>query len=104
MTTTAVCGVIPGHLAHTTVQTILTRLADKGAVTREHVGRAHAYSPVLNEAGLAARRMRAVLDQGADRAAVLAQFVEALTPEDESTVTRALHRTGTVHAADSDVD
>lgn len=84
---------LPGGLAHTTVQTILARLLAKGAVLREHAGRAHAYTPVLNDAGLAARRMRAVLDGGSDRAAVLNQFVGSLTPEDEDTLTRLLRPT-----------
>ena len=51
-------------LAYNTVLTILTRLYQKGAVRRERAGRAHAYSPMLDAAGLAARRMRATLDRG----------------------------------------
>lgn len=81
---------LDGSLAHTTVQTILSRLLAKGAVIRESAGRAHAYTPVLNEAGLAARRMRAMLDRGEDREAVLNEFVDVLTPEDEDTLTRLL--------------
>lgn len=77
-------------LAHTTVQTVLARLLDKGAVLREPAGRAHAYTPVLNDAGLAARRMRAMLDRGDNRESVLNQFVAALTPQDEDTLARLL--------------
>lgn len=81
-------GAVPSgrSLAYTTVQTILTRLHAKGAVRREQAGRAHAYTPVLDDAGLAAHRMRAVLDRGGDRAAVLHRFVGALSPEDEQTL------------------
>lgn len=79
-----------GDLAHNTVQTILTRLHGKDAVHREQAGRAHAYLPVLDEAGLAARRMRAMLDRGGDHAAVLSRFLGTLTPEDEATLAALL--------------
>jgi predicted transcriptional regulator len=72
-----------GGLAYTTVITILTRLHGKGAVTRERAGRSFAWTPTADEAGLAALRMRKVLDAEADRQAVLASFVTALTPGDE---------------------
>lgn len=82
-----------GELAYNTVQTILVRLHSKGAVHRELAGRAHTYSPVLDEAGLAAQRMRALLDRGGDHAAVLTRFLGSLTPEDESTLADLLRRT-----------
>lgn len=72
-----------GQLAYTTVQTILARLLAKGAVQRQSAGRAHAYSPVLDDAGLRASRMRAVLDRGPDHAAVLRRFVGTLSAEEE---------------------
>ncbi|MFD9520741.1 BlaI/MecI/CopY family transcriptional regulator [Streptomyces sp. NPDC059979] len=70
-------------LAYTTVMTILTRLQAKGAVARERVGRSFEWMAVADEAGLAALRMRKVLDAESDREAVLASFVTALTPGDE---------------------
>jgi predicted transcriptional regulator len=81
-----------GDLAYNTVLTILTRLHAKGAVHREQAGRAHAYTPVLDEAGLAAHRMRAMLDRGGDRAAVLSRFVGTLTADDEATLARLLRQ------------
>lgn len=81
-------------LAYNTVQTILTRLLQKGAVRREPVGRAHAYTPVLDEAGLAARRMRAMLDRGGDHAAVLSRFVGTLSVDEENTLTGLLRGPG----------
>jgi predicted transcriptional regulator len=72
-----------GDLAYTTVITILTRLLDKGAVTREREGRSFAWTAASDEAGLAARRMRKVLDGERDREAVLASFVTSLEPNDE---------------------
>ncbi len=80
----------PG-LAYNTVHTILSRLHAKGAVTREPAGRAHAYRPVLDENGLAARQMRAVLDKGEDRHAVLRHFVAELADGDEQVLAALLH-------------
>ncbi|MHB8533534.1 MAG: BlaI/MecI/CopY family transcriptional regulator, partial [Solirubrobacteraceae bacterium] len=42
------------ELAYTTVVTILTRLHEKNALSRERDGRAFRYAPVADEAGLAA--------------------------------------------------
>ena len=78
------------ELAYNTVLTILARLYQKGAVRRERAGRAHAYSPTLDAAGLAARRMRATLDRGGDHAAILTRFVSTLSPDEERTLVRLL--------------
>ncbi|MGW0737175.1 BlaI/MecI/CopY family transcriptional regulator [Streptomyces sp. NPDC002851] len=72
-----------GDLAYTTVMTILTRLLAKEAVTRERRGRSFVWTPAADEAGLAALRMRRMLDAEADREAVLASFVTGLGPDDE---------------------
>ncbi|AYV26418.1 BlaI/MecI/CopY family transcriptional regulator [Streptomyces avidinii] len=74
---------LTGSLAYTTVMTILTRLHAKGAVARERAGRSFEWVPVADEAGLAALRMRKMLDAEADREAVLASFVTSLSPRDE---------------------
>ncbi|GGN51721.1 hypothetical protein GCM10012285_42130 [Streptomyces kronopolitis] len=72
-----------GRLARTTVTTILTRLHDKGAVSRSRAGRGFVYSPIQDSAGLTARRMRSELDKQDDRGTALARFVSQLTSEDE---------------------
>ncbi len=72
-----------GGLAYSTVVTILSRLHAKGVLTRRRTRRAYAYAPVADESGLAARRMRQVLDREADRAAVLEYFVSDLSERDE---------------------
>jgi predicted transcriptional regulator len=72
-----------GDLAYTTVITILTRLLAKGAVTRERAGRSFVWTPASDQAGLAAHKMRKVLDGESDREAVLARFVTSLAPGDE---------------------
>jgi predicted transcriptional regulator len=93
LTPADVASAIGGELAYTTIQTILSRLYAKGAVRRDLVGRAHAYSPVLDDAGLVASRMRAVLDKGPDQHAVLSRFVGTLSPEEERTLRDVLQRT-----------
>ncbi|GHF01409.1 BlaI/MecI/CopY family transcriptional regulator [Streptomyces longispororuber] len=74
---------VGGDLAYTTVMTILTRLLAKGAVTRERAGRSFLWRSAADEAGLAALRMRKVLDGERDREAVLASFVTTLSADDE---------------------
>ncbi|GGZ35572.1 hypothetical protein GCM10010387_32050 [Streptomyces inusitatus] len=81
-----------GELAYTTVITILTRLLAKEAVTREKSGRAFVWSSAADEAGLAALRMRRVLDGESDREAVLASFVTSLPPGDERLLRELLER------------
>lgn len=81
-----------GDLAYTTVITILTRLLAKGVVTREKAGRSFVWMPTADEAGLAALRMRRVLDGESDREAVLASFVTGLPPQDEQMLRELLQR------------
>ncbi|MFE9922724.1 BlaI/MecI/CopY family transcriptional regulator [Streptomyces sp. NPDC005774] len=77
-------------LARTTVATILTRLHEKGVVSRERQGRGYAYFPVQDAPGLTARRMHTELDRGTDRETVLARFVAQLSPGDERFLRRLL--------------
>lgn len=79
-------------LAYNTVQTILTRLLEKGLVEREKVGRAHAYRPVPEQAELAAERMRELLEHGHDHNAVLQRFVTGLSATDTRALRRVLGR------------
>ena len=83
MTPAQVRDALGGGWAYTTVMTVLTRLAAKGAATRRRVGRAYAYTAVADQAELTARRMGQLLDAGGDRAAVLARFIDVLSDEDE---------------------
>ena len=77
-------------LAYTTVVTILSRLHAKGVLVRNRAGRAFSYAPVADEPGLAARRMRGVLEAETDREAVLARFVSGLSGADERLLRRML--------------
>ncbi|MGW2281819.1 BlaI/MecI/CopY family transcriptional regulator [Streptomyces sp. NPDC001770] len=85
---------LDGGLALTTVITILSRLHAKNAVTRTRAGRAYTWTNASDEAGLAALRMRRVLDGERDREAVLARFVSALSPGDGERLRALLSRTG----------
>jgi predicted transcriptional regulator len=87
-------------LAYTTVVTTLTRLKEKGALRRERDGRAYRYTPTADNAGLAARRMTALLDAANDRDTVLVRFVTELSSHDEELVRALLAE----HAAPQDTD
>ncbi|MCT9934660.1 BlaI/MecI/CopY family transcriptional regulator [Planotetraspora sp. A-T 1434] len=71
-----------GELTYSTVVTILTRLHAKELLTRSPRGRAYAYTPVTDDPGFAARRMRTVLEERPDREAVLARFADSLSSAD----------------------
>jgi predicted transcriptional regulator len=71
------------ELSYSTVVTILSRLHAKKALERRRDGRAFRYVPVADEAGLAARRLAAMLDKEPDRHAVLSRFVADLSGSDE---------------------
>ncbi|MER5886723.1 BlaI/MecI/CopY family transcriptional regulator [Streptomyces sp. NPDC001941] len=77
-------------LARTTMATILTRLHEKGTLTRTPSGRGYAYAPVEDAAGLVAGRMRRELDSEPDRDLVLKRFVSSLSEGDEETLRRLL--------------
>lgn len=79
-------------LAYTTVMTILSRLYDKGSVTRTRSGRAYVYTPAFDQAEVAASQMREVLDHGHDRDEVLARFVGSLSSDEERTLSALLRR------------
>jgi predicted transcriptional regulator len=79
-----------GDLAYTTVQTIVTRLWEKGRLDRQRVGRAYAYRPSVDEAEHFASRMHATLAEAKDRKAALSRFVDDLTPTELSLLREAL--------------
>ncbi|EPH40199.1 BlaI/MecI/CopY family transcriptional regulator [Streptomyces aurantiacus] len=91
---------IGGDLAYTTVMTILTRLLAKNVVTRERAGRSFVWRSTGDEAGLAALRMRKVLDGEQDRGAVLASFVTTLSADDERLLRDLLGEAGGGDAAE----
>lgn len=78
------------ELAYTTVMTVLTRLAEKGAAAREPQGRGYAYAAVTDPAARIAAAMHRAMD-GNDHEAVLQRFVRSLSPADEQLLARLLH-------------
>lgn len=77
---------LPGAPAYTTVMTTMSRLADKGALRRTRNGRAFTYqlaAPLDSvDDAVTATRMRRLLNDGSDRAGVLARFVAQLDDEE----------------------
>jgi predicted transcriptional regulator len=69
------------ELSYSTVVTIMSRLYDKGLLARQRSGRGFTYSAV-DEASIAASRMRLALGSGNDRDAVLSRFVSGLSGRD----------------------
>jgi predicted transcriptional regulator len=84
---------LDSDLAYTTIMTTLARLHEKGVVARERAGRAYAYS-LVDTASVTARRMRQVLDSGADREVVLARFLDELGPDERPVLARLLRAAG----------
>ncbi len=82
--------------AYTTVQTIVYRLEEKGAVRRvKKVGNAHVFEPVVTRKAAARRLVDELLDFfGGSPASLMAQLVEAgqLTLEDLREAEGALER------------
>ncbi|MFJ5885068.1 BlaI/MecI/CopY family transcriptional regulator [Kitasatospora cineracea] len=78
-------------LARTTVATILARLHENGTLARTRPGRALAYAPVADAAGLAAGRMRRELEREPDRDLVLKRFVSSLSAQDGAALRQLLH-------------
>ena len=77
-----------GDLAYTTVMTVLTRLFEKGLVTRTQQGRAFAYAPAQSRSELAAQRMSEILADAGDRAGALTGFVGGLSKRDADLLRR----------------
>ena len=67
------------NLAHTTVMTVLDRLAKKGFARRNRDGRAWRYRPAATRESYVAELMLTALDQTGDRSAALAAFAQSVT-------------------------
>ena len=77
-------------LAYTTVLTVMDNLRRKGFLTRERVGRAHAYRPAKARADYTADLMDELLADSGDRSATLLRFVDRMTPSEVSRLREAL--------------
>src|SRR5436305_283477 len=83
---------ITADVAYTTVMTVLNRLCEQGFAARRRVGRAYAYTAVVDEAEVTARQMRRLLEGGPDRVAVLRRFLGVLSEEDERALVELVER------------
>jgi predicted transcriptional regulator len=67
------------NLAHTTVMTVLDRLAKKGFARRQRDGRAWRYCPAATRETYVTELMLTALDQTADRTAALTRFAKSVS-------------------------
>ncbi|MEV3982681.1 BlaI/MecI/CopY family transcriptional regulator [Nonomuraea sp. NPDC049758] len=81
---------LPSEPAVTTVLTVLMRLANKGMVARERVGRAHLYKATAGKDAFVAEAMRAALAEAGDVVAAVQRFVGTVTPEVAAALREAL--------------
>ena len=77
-------------LAHTTVMTVLDRLAKKGFARRERDGRAWRYRPAATREAYVTELMLTALDQTGDRSAALARFAKSVSGAEASALRGAL--------------
>ncbi|MWA01990.1 BlaI/MecI/CopY family transcriptional regulator [Actinomadura sp. LD22] len=77
-------------LAHTTVMTVLDRLAKKEFLERERDGRAWRYRPVASRESYVTELMLGALDETGDRDAALAHFVRSVSSDEIDVIRQAL--------------
>lgn len=83
-------GLVDRDLAHTTVMTVLDRLAKKGFVKRERAGRAWRYRPAESREAYVAELMLTALDQTGDRQAALTRFANSISGPEADALHAAL--------------
>lgn len=77
-------------LAHTTVMTVLDRLAKKGFLVREREGRAWRYRPIATKEAYVAELMLGALSMTGDRDAALAHFARSVSDDEAELLRRVL--------------
>lgn len=77
-------------LAHTTVMTVLDRLAKKGFLIREREGRAWRYRPIATKEAYVAELMLGALSLTGDRDAALAHFARSVSDDEAELLRRVL--------------
>jgi predicted transcriptional regulator len=81
-------------LAHTTVMTVLDRLAKKGFARREHDGRTWRYRAAETREAYVTELMLNALEQTGDRQAALARFARSVSETEAAALRRALEALG----------
>ncbi len=76
------------ELAYTTIMTVMSRLADKGLLTKRKNGAAYLYLPVATKEEFTRRTMGTVLSELLDdfTAPAMSQFVELVGEQDEAAI------------------
>jgi predicted transcriptional regulator len=82
------------NLAHTTVMTVLDRLAKKGFARRQRDGRAWRYCPSATREAYVAELMLTALDQTGDRTAALTRFALSVSGVEAEALRDALEQSG----------
>ena len=78
------------ELAHTTVMTVLDRLAKKGFAWRERDGRAWRYRPSASREAYVVALMLSALAQTGDRSAALTRFARSVSADEAKVLRRAM--------------
>jgi predicted transcriptional regulator len=78
------------NLAHTTVMTVLDRLAKKGFARRERDGRAWRYRPSATRETYVTELMLTALEQTGDRTAALTRFAQSVSGVEAEALREAL--------------
>ena len=81
-------------LAHTTVMTVLDRLAKKGFAKRQRDGRAWRYCAAADREAYVTELMMHALDQTGDRSAALASFARRVSDDEAKVLRTALESLG----------
>jgi predicted transcriptional regulator len=87
-------GLTERDLAHTTVMTVLDRLAKKGFARRRRDGRAWRYSAAETREAYVTELMLSALEQTGDRHAALALFARSVSDTEAAALRRALETLG----------
>lgn len=83
-------------LAHTTVMTVLDRLAKKNFAVRQRDGRAWRYQAAANREDYVTELMLHALDQTGDRTAALASFARSVSDYEAQVLRKALESLGEI--------
>ena len=81
-------------LAHTTVMTVLDRLAKKDFAKRQRDGRAWRYCAAADREAYVTELMLSALDQTGDRSAALASFARRVSDDEAKVLRKALESLG----------
>lgn len=85
---------IDRDLAHTTVMTVLDRLAKKNFARRQRAGRAWRYRAAESREAYVAELMLTALDQTGDRQAALTRFARSVSGDEAHALRAALEALG----------